>query len=273
MPGLGRARLNTTAALRSVIAFVLGSVLLSCMLGGCSEAKPQGTGQDFGFRFESGACFTDVLDTFEGTFTKDLIYDPPVTIPLRLSDQQMKAVYRKMIEIDFFGYPDVFAIPTPTFNQPWHIQTPAERYHIVVRSGGTTKTLDWKDEIVEPSSHEANNLRALFMMIDGIITASPEYRQLPAPQRRLCVNPRASCPWLPQIERSALSRKRSATPGFEKTGGRNETLHIPWLGSVRDDVMHDRTSTPACHAPPHPQVRRLQYPQQQHDPPSCQLQP
>jgi hypothetical protein len=144
------------------------------------KGYPPEPGSDFGFRLESGACFTDVLDTFKGTFTKDLISDPPITIPLRLSGAQMQAVYAKMMEIAFFDYPDVFAIPTPRFNQPWLIQTPAERYHIVVRSGGTTKTLDWKDEIVKPSSLEADNLRALFKMIEAMISGSPEYKQLPA---------------------------------------------------------------------------------------------
>jgi hypothetical protein len=143
-----------------------------------AKSKPQVTGQDFGFRVESGACYTDVLDTFEGTFTKDLIADPPISIPLRLSSNQMQDVYAKMLAIDFFGYPKIFAIPTPTFGL-MTLQMPAEKYHILVRSDGITKTLDWKDEIVEPSSPEADNLRDLFKMIEAMIWASPEYQQLP----------------------------------------------------------------------------------------------
>lgn len=143
-----------------------------------ARPKPQAPTADFGFRFESAPCFTDVLDTFQGTFTKDLMAGRLVTIPLRLSSEQMKAVYAKMMEINFFDYPGVFAIPTPASGL-MTIQTPAERYHILVKSGGTTKTLDWKDEIVAPKSREADNLRALFEMIESMISASPEYKQLP----------------------------------------------------------------------------------------------
>lgn len=146
-----------------------------------AKAEPQAPGapeSDFGFRFERGACFSDVLDTFEGTFTKDLVPDPPVTIPLRMSSEQMQAVYAKMVEMDFFGYPAVFAIATPTSGL-MTIQTPAERYRIVVTSGGASKTLEWVDEIVDPTSREADDLRALFDMIEGMITASPQYQQLP----------------------------------------------------------------------------------------------
>ena len=133
--------------------------------------------QNFAFRFEFGACYTDILDTFNGTFTKDLIFDPAITIPFQLSNEQMISVYQEMIEIDFFDYPDVFSIPNRTA-----FQTPAERYHIVVRNGNISKTLDWTDEVIEPVTSEADNLRNLFQIIMEMISASPEYKKLPEPK-------------------------------------------------------------------------------------------
>ena len=167
--------------MRKLVSILAWLMVFPSALLACVPKLAQGTPmpeQDFGFRFEFGSCFTDVLDTFDGTFTKDLIFDPAVTIPFRLSDEQMMAVYGKMIEIDFFGYPDVFVIPTPR-SGPLGIQTPAERYHIVVRNGGMSKALDWIDEIREPWSREAENLSSLFDMIKEMISVSPEYRQLP----------------------------------------------------------------------------------------------
>ena len=129
--------------------------------------------------FEFGACFTDALDTFNGTFTKDLLFDAAITIPFRLSPGQMTAIYGKMIEINFFDYPAAFSVPTPMFDQTWVIQMPAERFHIVVRNGNASKTLDWIDAIREPESREAQKLRALFEMMMEMISARPEYRHLP----------------------------------------------------------------------------------------------
>jgi hypothetical protein len=171
------------------LLLIFPSFLAGCMpkvLQRTAEPEPKvpqraaGPEPNFGFRLESGACYTDVLDTFNGTLTKDLISEPAFTIPFHLPHEQMIAVFEKMVQIGFFDYPAIFSIPTPRFNQAWVIQTPAERYHILVRNGTASKTLDWIDEIREPDSREAQNLRALFEIITDMISSSPEYQHLPA---------------------------------------------------------------------------------------------
>ena len=58
--------------------------------------------QNFAFVFEFGSCNRDILDTFNSTFTKDMIIDPAITIPFQLSDSQTTEIYEKMVEIVFF---------------------------------------------------------------------------------------------------------------------------------------------------------------------------
>ena len=129
---------------------------------------------NFAFRFEFGSCDNDVLDTFAGTFTKDMIVEPAITIPLELSEEQMVAIYQKMEQIDFFDYPAVFTIPKPE-----GMQSPAMQYYIEVRNGNVTKTVRWDGEYFSKSDRQANNLEDLFYMIMKMIWEHPDYLQLP----------------------------------------------------------------------------------------------
>ena len=54
-----------------------------------------------------------ILDTFKGTYTKDMVMDPSITVPLSLSEEEMDRIYQKMVEIDFFNYPDKFSVSVP----------------------------------------------------------------------------------------------------------------------------------------------------------------
>ncbi len=136
---------------------------------------------DFAFVFKYGSCTTDILDTSAGTFTKDMITAPAVTADLRLSDAQMQAIFEKMVTIDFFGYPKVYSIPTPRTGQVGRV-TPSTHYDIAVRNGEIAKTLTWQDEIIDPTTHKADNLRELFQLIINMIQEHPAYKKLPERQ-------------------------------------------------------------------------------------------
>jgi hypothetical protein len=160
---------------------------LLAILGLCACNPPTSTthlpypDQNFAFTFEFGSCNRDTLDTFSGTFTKDMIVDPAVAIPFQLSNSQTTEIYKKMVEIGFFEYPEIFSIPTPP-NGIVGIVTPAMRYQITVRNGDLTKKLLWVDEITDPTMPEADNLRSLFLLIISTIQNSEEYKQLPEPR-------------------------------------------------------------------------------------------
>jgi hypothetical protein len=136
---------------------------------------------DFGFVFKDMSCYDEVLDTFDGMYTTLINDNPPeyVTVSMPLSDEQLQTVFDKMIEINFFDYPDVFAIPVPPGGR-MTIQMPASSYHILVRNGERHKSVEWLDEIVSPSDQPAVQLRGLVRMIQQIIREHPAYQQLPA---------------------------------------------------------------------------------------------
>src|SRR5438046_8607111 len=104
----------------SLLALALGiSTLVVLLLNGCELRKPgpQPTPvndrikpePNFAFTFEQYECYTYRLDTFSNTLTLDNTDPlPVVTTSLTLSKDELDAIYRKMVEIQFFSYPAEF---------------------------------------------------------------------------------------------------------------------------------------------------------------------
>jgi len=165
-------------------------VFVSSMLVGCAPAgqgivpKPPYVPEladDFGFKFEESSCYTEILDTFSGTFTTAIGDDPSesIDVSLRLSNDQMKAVFDKMIEISYFSYPEIFEVPTPKSGEMAMV-SPAMHFHLAVRNGGVDKSVDWLIQSKLPKNHrEITQLLGLIQMIRDMIKSSPEYKQLP----------------------------------------------------------------------------------------------
>ncbi len=132
---------------------------------------------DFNFIFKYGFSGRNTLDTFKGTFTKDMGLDAPVTIPLSLTQEEKDKIYQKMIEIDFFHYPDKFSVILPSGEIEERV-TPYSTYYFKVISGGETKELLWSEKVTN-SEARADSLRELISLIKGIIESREEYKQLP----------------------------------------------------------------------------------------------
>jgi hypothetical protein len=112
------------------------------------------------------------LNTFNGTFTKDLILDPSVTTNLALTNEEKLQIQHKIAEIDFFNLPDSF----PT-NQSV-IVIPMSAYYIRVQNGTQIKEVSWNTNSVI-DNETSINLEQLVSFIVGIIEEKPEYKALP----------------------------------------------------------------------------------------------
>jgi hypothetical protein len=111
--------------------------------------------------------------------------DEYVTISINLTDAQKETIFQKMAEIDFFSYPETFAIPVRE-GETYKQITPAPSYRLTVRNGERTKTVTWEDEIVEPTTPEADRLRELIRIILRIVQTHPDIEKLPE-SRLMCV--------------------------------------------------------------------------------------
>ncbi len=155
----------------------LALVVALLVTAGCTTQTLRESNFNLVFKYGVGA--RNELDTFNGTFTKDMISDPSITVNLYLSEEEMDSIYQKMVEIDFFDYPDEFSIPIPPDGKIG-IVTPYNSYYFKVEYDSKIKELWWEDEITNENV-EADKLRELINLIWDIIKSKDEYKELPEP--------------------------------------------------------------------------------------------
>ena len=159
---------------------ILSLVLVVTFLGlvGCVASTPP----DVNLIFRYGVGAKNELNTFEGTYTKDMVSDPSITVPLSLTEEELDRIYRKMVEIDFFEYPEEFFVDVASGELAGMV-TPYSSYYFKVEYGSSIKELRWEDEITEITNEDdkANKLRELIKLITDIIEAKEEYQRLPEP--------------------------------------------------------------------------------------------
>ena len=164
---------------KALLIIISGMLLIftGCAGAATAESIPQQSG--FNFIFKYGVTGRNTLDTFQGTFTKDMVTDPAITIELTLSQAEMDSIYQKMVEIDFFNYPDKFSVHVAD-NETKTEVAPYATYFFRVEYEGKTKELLWHDKYVN-SDVQADKLKELISLIKSIIEAKDEYKALPAP--------------------------------------------------------------------------------------------
>jgi len=162
---------------RLIIASV---VLVVGLLGmwGCDSWAPGES--DFNLIFKYGITAKNELDTFQGTYTKDMVIDPSITVPLSLSVEEKGRIYQKMVEVDFFSYPDRFSVSVPA-GELIGMVTPYSSYYFKVEYNSKVKELWWDDEIVY-KDERADKLRGLITLIRDIAESKEEYKKLPEPR-------------------------------------------------------------------------------------------
>ena len=153
-------------------------LLQANLLFACNSAWPAQPEPNFGFVFEFGSCSMDKLDTFKGEFTQDRVVEPSITIALGLSAEQKAMIYEKIVEIDLGRYPEVFAIPKPLIGEVVMISSPYN-YGLTVENGESRTSIRWTDDIVQPTTPKADQLRELFRLIIQMVREDPGYQQLP----------------------------------------------------------------------------------------------
>jgi hypothetical protein len=130
-----------------------------------------------GFVFASGVDGKNILDTTKGTFTADMVMDPPVTVPMRLTKAEMAEIVAKMRAIDFFSYPTVFVPQDIT-----GAGSPHGSFMLRVITDQGDKVVRWADDSVSTTDPRADRLRALDALIWHIIARKPAFKRLPKPK-------------------------------------------------------------------------------------------
>ena len=155
--------------------FLMISTCLLLVLIGCNPTPSS----DFNLVFKYGVGAKNILDTFDGTFTRDMVSEPSITVELSLSEKELGDIYHKMAEINFVDYPDNFSV-APSSSEVYGIQTPYHSYYFKIQYNSKIKELWWEDRIVY-EDRQADKLRELIRLIWDIVESKEEYKQLPEP--------------------------------------------------------------------------------------------
>jgi hypothetical protein len=155
--------------------WLLSITVLALLVMSCSDSGTSPEFRSFNLKFSYGVNARNVLNTFQDTYTKDLIMDGTTTISFTLPDSQLQRISSKMSEINFFNYPDTFVVPT---GDTVGIVTPHSTYIFHVVNNSEVKDLYWSDSIII-QKRAAVKLRELITLIEDIISFNPKYSQLP----------------------------------------------------------------------------------------------
>jgi len=161
-------------------SIMLVLALVAALLGAEGCVAPPPSPSNFNLIFKYGVGAKNELNTFEGTYTKDMVMDPSITVNLSLSKEELDRIYKKIVEINFFGYPDEFSVSVPP-GQAVGMVTPYYSYYFKVEYDSRVKELSWEDDIINEDK-KAEKLRELINLIRDIVESKEEYKQLPSPR-------------------------------------------------------------------------------------------
>ncbi len=148
------------------------SLTLIAVIASLQNTDSSSQESDFNLLFRYGVGAKNELNTFEGTYTKDMVIDTPITTGLILSEEELEQIRQKMIEIDFFNYPEDFP---PRLDR---IVTPCTDYFIRVENGSIVKEINWNTNSMLESDIQDNLWQLVGCIID-IVEQRPEYKALP----------------------------------------------------------------------------------------------
>ena len=171
------------------VFIILGilSFLTGCSsFGNDTNAESEIDYSKFNFKFKYGVNAKNAIDTFNNTYTKDLVLDGTTTIDFTLTDEEKKSIVDNMFELDVFNYPTEF--------KKYFDVTPMSTFILELEYKGERKTLSWTSENIPHKKINATKyvkndetkhiigLVKLSEKIKDIIHNKSEYKELPESQ-------------------------------------------------------------------------------------------
>jgi hypothetical protein len=159
--------------MKTRLAISCAALSLQMLNTGCDLGNtPQHDPQDVRIQFQYG--FRNMVDTFNGTLTKDLALDGTISTSFWLTKTEQKVLMAELQQEDFFHLPDtllstpgvsIYPDPSPDF--------------LRVAANGEDKTVVWFHPVDVTDPH-GQTIQRLSEAVRAIIEATSEYKELPA---------------------------------------------------------------------------------------------
>lgn len=138
------------------------------------QNPPAGEPTNFNLIFRYGVGAKNELNTFDQTYTKDMVrdMDPSVTIKFKLTDNELAGIYQKINDLKLFDKNE-----EPTGGNMLFV-TPCSSYYLKVQIDSAQKELSWDD----CRGKISDKLQRFINYIIPIIESKEEYKKLPIPK-------------------------------------------------------------------------------------------
>ena len=140
---------------------------------------------DFAFRIDFGIYGRNNIDTYNNTFTKDLVIAGSETIEFIIPADMMQFLYEMFIALNIPGCPDdINAFAMSSMGDTRMHRHPADNYALTYTCSGETRTITcndegpWDGDAGPPASRD--RLAAFVKMVADYIYSTDEYKAIPS---------------------------------------------------------------------------------------------
>jgi hypothetical protein len=158
---------------------ILKILCWSLLVCSCSKTTTAPDPQFLKIHFYYG--FGNELNTFEQTYTKDLVLDGYITVDFWLTEAEQETIRNKLYVVDFFHFPDTLIYQIGPDSIMVRIEPDPGWQFLRVADENRDKIIYWRYPL--PEGNEFMPLLIdLKNLIINIIESKPEYRALPPPR-------------------------------------------------------------------------------------------
>ncbi len=140
---------------------------------------PQPAERIVSVRFDFGVGARNHLDTVSGLYTHDMVCDPPVTVPMQLTDEDAARILAAAQAIAFFAPPreNQSASTAPATCSI----VPCTTWHLEIQTNLRSNSLSW-DNCNCSIGPDGERGEAAASAVEGAIRANPAFATLPKPR-------------------------------------------------------------------------------------------
>ncbi|MDG5786185.1 hypothetical protein QA612_01690 [Evansella sp. AB-P1] len=153
-----------------IITFII--LIAACSTSEEGEKLPKEMPEDFDFVLKYGYEARNIINTYENTYTKNMIMDEDITIGMSLSNEEREWIYEKMVNADILN----------SAENASEIQCadPHEKNELTLTLDGEAYEREWITSYCQ--SRPDNKLKKLTEAIHReMIMMKEEYKELPEP--------------------------------------------------------------------------------------------
>ena len=167
---------------RALALWLTLQLLLAMLSGGGNAASAAQMPDDFNFTIHFGIDGKNCIDTYNHTFTKDLIAKGTATIDFVIPADEMREIYRAFVEYQIAGLPYNMNIK-PVIGGLYSSYEPAPTYAITCTCDQVTKTVICDDggpwDAVSGPPDTRDRLVSFIKIVEDYIYSTPDYQNMP----------------------------------------------------------------------------------------------